>query len=548
MLPILPILIPLLTALMLLGWRRPSRARRWAAALSAVVQMAVAIWCVAETYHRGMQVLPLGEWPAPYGIILSLDLLAAIMLALSTITALASILYGFAELSTRTEHPLRLPLVQFLVVGINLSFLTGDLFNLFVAFEVMLIASYALLTLEADDWDIRQALPYITINLFGSALFLAACGLCYSLMGTLNFAEIAVRAPDIYAERPGMVTTFGVLLMLVFSIKAGVFPLYFWLPNSYPILPIALSALYSGMLTKVGVYVLLRIFGTVLPHELSGLHLLLAWLAGLTMVFGVIGAVSRNFSRGILSFHILSQIGFMVLAIGIFQSREGSALPMNYAIAAAIFYIIHHIIVKSSLFMIGGTAGFLNGSDDLKRSANLWAAVPILGVLFLFQALSLAGMPPLSGFWGKYMIIVAGIDKGLFALVALSIVASILTLFSMLKIWLGAFWKKDDTIPVRLEDGRWKWMTAIAGMMTALSICIGLGAQFFLNISFKAADMAMNQPAYSQKVLETPVERWIFFSKSEPSSDLESSKFKVQSSKLAEGELELPSHSLSSEF
>jgi multicomponent Na+:H+ antiporter subunit D len=331
--------------------------------------------------------LGVGGWPAQFGIVLVVDLLSALMLTLSSLIALGSLLFGYAEMPVRLDHPMRTPLTQFLVTGINLTFCTGDLFNLFVAFEVMLIASYALLTLEADDWDVKHAFAYVAINLFGRALFICACGLAYSIFGTLDFAEIALRATPLAGELRAHLL--ALLFLAVFGIKAGLFPLYYWLPNSYPTLPIPTAALFAGMLTKVGVYVLRRIFGTVLPHSLTFVHTLLAWLAGLTMVLAVMGAISRPFIGGILSFHILSQIGFMALAIGLFT-------PLS--LAACILYIIHHIVVKSSLFLIGGTALRLNGTDDLDHMGNLWRRTPWLGALFLLQALSLAGLPPLSGF------------------------------------------------------------------------------------------------------------------------------------------------------
>ncbi len=486
---ILPILLPLLTALLVLFWGKPGRPRRVLVAGSGIVQLALALWLVARSCTGESFVLTVGNWSAPFGIVLVIDPLAAIMLALSTFTALASILYGYAELSFRVEHPLRLPLTQFLVAGINLAFCTGDLFNLFVAFEIMLIASYALLTLEADDWDVKQAFPYLAVNLVGSTLFLCAAGLAYTLFGTLNFADIAMRA-SVMADDP-RVLALGLLLLVVFGIKAGIFPLYYWLPNSYPTLPIPLAALYAGMLTKVGVYVLLRVFGTVLPHSLEPAHQLLAWLAGATMIFGVLGAISRNFIRGILAYHILSQIGFMVLAIGLFT-------PLSFA--ACIFYVIHHIIVKSSLFLIGGVGLCLNRTDNLDRMGNLWRHAPWLGVLFLCQALSLAGLPPLSGFWGKYAIVVVGLEKGAYVLVAASLVASILTLFSMLKIWNSAFWNSPDEREVCLWDLRWVKLCRVAAGMTVVSLGIGLGAEGVFRVAQEAAVRALDQEGYARVV------------------------------------------------
>jgi multicomponent Na+:H+ antiporter subunit D len=488
--PVAPVLVPMLTALAGLFWGRSGVARRVFFGISAAGQLAVAIYLVAVTYQDQMLVLPLGNWPARFGIVLVVDLLSAVMLALSTLIAFTSILYGYAETSVRVEHPLRLPLMQFLVMGINLSFCTGDLFNLFVAFEILLISSYALLTLEANDWDVKQAFPYVAINLVGSTLFICAAGLTYGLFGTLNFAEIALRSMAMSGDP--RILALGLLLLLVFGIKAGLFPLYYWLPNSYPTLPTPLAALYSGMLTKVGVYVLLRIFGTVLPHDLVLIHNFLAWLAGLTMVLAVIGAISRNFIRGILSYHILSQIGFMVLAIGFFT-------PLS--IAASIFYIVHHIIVKASLFLIGGVAARLNRTDDLDGMGHLWKRTPWLGVLFLFQALSLAGLPPLSGFWGKYLIVLEGLKQGAHVLVGASILASILTLFSMLKIWNAAFWGSPAEVQVRVQDRRWVNMTFVITAMTLISLAIGLGAEGFIKVAVKAADQALAQRMYAETVL-----------------------------------------------
>jgi multicomponent Na+:H+ antiporter subunit D len=511
--PIYAIALPLLTGLVTLFWREPSNARRAFVGVSAGLQLVLALVWIGVIYATEPRALPLGNWPAPFGIFLVLDLLAAIMLGLSTLTAFATLLFGYAEQRPEIENPLRLPLVQFLMVGIHMSFLTGDLFNLFVAFEVMLIASYALMTLEADDWDIKQAVPYLTINLFGSALFLVACGFTYSLFGTLNFAGIAAAGDQVLAEHPGLLTALAVLLMLVFCIKAGVFPLYFWLPNSYPVLPTAVAALYAGMLTKVGVYVLMRLFGTVLPHELTGVHTALAWLAGLTMVFGVLGAVSRNFSRGILSFHILSQIGFMVLAIGFFTIPGSDQLPAHYAMAAAIFYIIHHIVVKSSLFMAAGTAARITGSDDLDLAGHVWRVAPLIGIVFMIQAMSLAGMPPLSGFWGKYMIIMGGMElgrlgnTGAYFLVVMSLIASILTLFSMLKIWLGAFWAEPPHVTADPDRAPWQPMARITFGLVAVSLCIGLGAEGVMQIAFAAAEQTLDQGAYHAAVYgaETPL-------------------------------------------
>jgi multicomponent Na+:H+ antiporter subunit D len=486
---VLPVLIPMLTGLLALWSAKPTALRRAFIALSAAGQLGWALHLAVRTYEGGAIALSVGGWGSAVGIVLVVDLLAAIMLSLSAFTALACVLFACAERAAVREHPLQLPLVQFLVTGVNLSFVTGDLFNLFVAFEVMLISSYALLTLESDNRNVRHAWSYLAINLVGSAVFLVACGWTYGLFGTLNFAGIAVAAEAMAGD--ARVTLLALVLLAVFAIKAGLFPLYYWLPNSYPILPGPVAAFFSGMLTKVGVYVLLRIFGTVFPPTLPVVHELLAWAAGLTMVFGVLGAVAQTRVQHILSYHIISQIGFMVLAIGFFT-------PV--AIAAAILYITHHIVVKSTLFLVGGTVRHVFGHDELARTGGLWRAAPWLGLAFLVQALSLAGLPPLSGFWGKYLIIVVGLEQGEWVLIALSVVASILTLVSMLKIWLACFWAPAPTTAGVPRVAGTRRLTAVTVGMAVVSLGIGLGVPFFYRVAERAAQQVLDRSAYVEVV------------------------------------------------
>jgi len=490
---ILPILVPMLTALTALFWGRPTPARRLFVAASALLQCLAAFGLLLHNAEGGALALGVGYWTYRVGIVLVIDLLASIMLSLSALVGLAALLYGMADQGTRSEHPLRLPLLQFLMMGINLSFMTGDLFNLFVAFEVMLIASYALLTLEADNWSVKQAYPYLAINLVGGTLFLCAAGLAYSLFGTLNMADIATRAA--LMEGDPRVTVLALLLAVVFLTKAGVFPLGYWLPNSYPTLPIPLAALYAGMLTKVGVYVLLRAFGTILPHDLPTAHQLLVFLACVTMVATIFGALARPYIRGILAFNILSHIGFMILAIGLFSERS---------LAAAIYYIMHHIVVMASLFLITGVAIRLTRTDDLSRMGGLWKQAPWFGLLFMIQALSLSGLPPLSGFWGKYLILEAALDQHAYLAVACLLIASILTLVSMLRIWNRAFWA-PPVAPgsgVQPRGAAWVRLATIAGGLVVVSLVIGIGAEWFLKLSFAAAHDLMDNSNYIQLVFE----------------------------------------------
>jgi multicomponent Na+:H+ antiporter subunit D len=495
MLPTLPILLPFVSGILLLLMRVHPGPRRMLALASLLVQLAVGGWLLLEAYRTGIMVSHLGNWKEPIGIVLVGDKVSAILVVLALLVTLASTLAGFSEQRSRSENPMRLPLVQFLLTGIQLSFLTGDLFNLFVGFEVMLLSSYGLMTLEAADRRMKDAYSYVLLNLLGSALFLAACGYAYALFGTLNFAGIAQAAAALNETANGAarITVLTALLALVFSIKAGMFPLYYWLPNSYPVLPASLGALYSGLLTKVGIYVLMRLLGTVMPHDQDSLYLLIAWLGGGTMLFGVLGAVARGGVREILAFHVLSQVGFMILAIGFFSP---------FAFAATIFYVVHHIIVKSALFLTasGIKRGF--GTDQLKRTGGLWKAQPVFAVAFLLVALSLAGLPPLSGFWAKLWILMEGVSGGYYTLVGVSLLASLLTLASMLKIWFGAFWEPSPLQePARHPCGpRSLWLGL--GLLVGLSLAVVIGVRPLWEASQEAAQELLDPQRYIELVLE----------------------------------------------
>ena len=482
-LPGLFVLLPLLAGLLAMLSPRPTLLRRVFIGAVLAALTVLSGWAVLHVVAEGPIVLRLGGWLAPYGIMLMMDTLAAILVTLSFFTALGCVLFGYADTAVDDEHPLRLPLVMCLMTGINLSFLTGDLFNLFVAFEVMLLSSYAILTLEVGARDSRHALPYLMINLVASALFIGACGFTYSLLGTLNFAEMIVRTDLLAGDF--RLTLLAALLAVIFSIKAGAFPLYYWLPGAYPIMPAPMTALFGGLLTKVGVYVLLRVFGTVFP-AMPGMQTVFLWVGTITIFTGVLGAVSQYSVQRILSFHIVSQIGYMLLALG---------LPGPEAVAAVILFLGHNILVKSSLFLVGGTIARVNGTDTLSGTGNLWRTMPIFGIIFLVQALSLAGLPPFSGFWGKVAIATAGFNQGEWVAVGLAIVGSILTLMSMLKIWLGAFWKTDAAVPVKC-DARANWTVAITALFVVAALWVGIGAESFSRLSRHAAAEVLDRPGY----------------------------------------------------
>ncbi len=493
---IIPVLVPFLTALLLAflnGFPRLERAVNLASCTGLSVFV---FWLLAQVDQNGIQAMVVGGWVAPWGIAFVADRLACIMLCLSMSVGTLVLLYTFFTADRVQERYFFHPLFQILLLGVNWSFITGDLFNLFVAYEVMLIGSYGVMMVGASKQQVRQTMKYIAINAFGSTIFVVCCGLVYATLGTLNMADIAVRSAQLVGTRAALVTAVSVLLMVVFALKAAAFPLFFWLPDSYPIVPAGVNGYLAGLLTKVGVYSLLRMF--VLCFRQPGAEFvleLLLILSGFTMLFGVLGAMCQWEVRKILSWHIISQVGYMVMGIGL---AVGGADLAQAAVAATIFYIVHHIVVKSSLFLIGGIAGRVSGSQELHEMGGIIDRAPGVAGLFLVAAFSLAGMPPFSGFFAKFVLIRAGLEGGHGLIIFVSLVTSLLTLYSMSKIWSYAFWRTPDE---PREPGLYRGMMVPTAVLVAFTVLMGVVAEPFLRLANDAARDLVDPSAYQQAVL-----------------------------------------------
>jgi multicomponent Na+:H+ antiporter subunit D len=317
-----------------------------------------------------------------------------------------------------------------------MTLLTGDLFTLFVAFELILVSSYVLLTQQARREQIRAGMTYVVINLLASTLFLLGLAYVYGATGTVNFALLAERIPEL---DDGVRYGIGAWFLVVFGIKAAMFPLFSWLPDSYPTAPTTITAVFAGLLTKIGVYVLIR-FNTLTGMDDLGPIILVA--AALTMIVGVLGALAQNDVKRILSFHVVSQIGYMLLGLGLFSVA---------GIAGAVFFLVHHMPVKTVLFLVGGLIEDDQRHSSIDRIGGLASRKPFLALLFAIPALSLAGIPPFSGFIAKLALIDAGLSASEYAMVVVALVVGLLTLLSMSKIWIGAFWGTPTEPPV--DDG-----------------------------------------------------------------------------------------------
>ncbi|MEQ3641941.1 MAG: Na+/H+ antiporter subunit D [Paracoccus sp. (in: a-proteobacteria)] len=488
-----PILIPLLTAVLSYLFRK-SPAGRWISVAGTVALLLASVVLMAEVLEEGVVAAQMSNWQAPFGITLVADLLGAVMVVITAITGLATVIYTLSEIPERLERLGFHALLQTLLMGVCGAFVTGDLFNLYVWFEVMLISSFGLLVLGASREQLDGGIKYVLLNLVSTIMFLAGTGLLYGLTGTLNMADLHLAVREV--ENTGLLTTVAVMFMVAFGVKAALFPLFFWLPASYHTPPVAVSAIFAGLLTKVGVYALIRMFTLVFDQDVGFTHTILLWASVVTMVTGVLGAAAMNDFRRILSFHIISQIGYMVL---------GLALYTPLGLMGAVFYLVHHIIVKANLFFVAGVAKRIAGSTDLARIGGLYAHAPVLAFLFLIPAFSLAGFPPLSGFWAKYVVVKAALDLEMWFVAGVSLAVGLLTIFSMTKIWGSAFWPAHpDGVKPRLSDlpmgDRMALMLPIVAL-AALTCIIGLFPETFVLFAERAAAQLLDPTDYVTTVL-----------------------------------------------
>ncbi|MBX3354599.1 MAG: Na+/H+ antiporter subunit D [Phycisphaeraceae bacterium] len=477
LLVVTPVLVPLLTAVLTALWRVKPALQRTVSFIGMAALLASAVALVAITSQGTVPAVAFGNWEAPFGIQFQIDRLGAIMVLLTAIMGAASLLFMLSDADTRPQSPLLLPLLHGMLAGVGGAFATADLFNMYVWFEVMLIGVLGLFALGGRLDQLDATFRYLALNLVGTLLLVISVGAIYSVTGHLNFTAVhhAVQALP-----PGMTTLLLGTLMLAFLIKAGAFPLFAWLPASYHTLPGPVLALCAGLLTKVGVYALLRMCGDVFEPTPKMLLDALGWIAAATMLFGVLGAAYHWDLRRILGFHIISQIGYMLLGI---------ALGTATGDGGALFYTAHHIIVKANLFLIAAMIWRLTGSYDLRKIGGLYDARPMLGLVFAIPALSLVGIPPLSGFWAKLLVLSETIALGHITWTVVALIVSFLTLYSMMKIWLEAFWKRHPDsewhLPANTRLGP-AWITTIT--LALITISIGVAPQILISFVMAAAE------------------------------------------------------------
>ncbi|CAG9620068.1 Na+/H+ antiporter subunit D [Sutcliffiella rhizosphaerae] len=461
---ILPIIIPFISGMIMVVFRKNITLQKWLGVIALLSTGFVAMMLMHQIKSEGIQSIQVGGWQAPFGITVVADMFAALLLVAAFLVALACFVYSFFTIGNDKEKHYYYPFFLFLMTGVNGSFLTGDMFNLFVFFEVMLISSYVLITLGGSKGQLRESFKYVLINVISSFLFLVALAYLYGVTGTLNMAHLSLRVAE--AGQDGLLTTIAILFLIVFSLKAALL-LFFWLPGSYSAPPTAVAAIFSALLTKVGIYAIFRVFTLIFYHEPQITHVLIGIMGALTMILGAIGAIAYWDIRKILAYNVIVSVGLIVAGLAAFTYS---------GLLGSIYYLIHDIIIKGLIFLIGGTVIALTGTAKLKEFSGLIRNHPYLGWMFFISALSLAGIPPLSGFVGKIFITRGTFEAELFWLGAIGFMTSLMVLYSVMKIFMNGFWGETN-MSIEMEKGSTKRVILPIAFLTVLTIALGFGAE-----------------------------------------------------------------------
>lgn len=489
-LAVLPLLIPLLTAVILIFLFKRVKIQRWISFISVVLNGVSVVLLMNQVQDEGIQTLYMGGWMPPYGIVFVADMFAVLLVLTTLVVAAACLLYAFHTIGEQREKHYFYPLVQFILAGVIGSFLTGDLFNLFVCFEVMLISSYALIVLGGTKRQLRETLKYMLINIISSSLFVTAMAYLYGVVGTLNMAHLSVRVAE--AGQGGMLNIIAIMLLIVFALKAGLF-LFFWLPGSYSVPPTAVTALFGALLTKVGLYAIIRTFTLIFYHDQGFTHTIIAWMAAATMILGGLGAVAYKDLHRILNYNVVISVGFIAF---------GLSIATKESLDGTVFYLMHDMIAKALMFILGGMIIAAAGTNKLKEMGGLIKRYPWMGWMFFILALALVGIPPLSGFPGKVLMVRGGLIEGEIWLTLVAVASSLLVLYSLIRVFMEAFWREDHLLPVRdLKKWHSTAYVSVVGLFI-LIITLGVGSEWIYSYAGQAGEVLANPSIYIEAVLK----------------------------------------------
>lgn len=485
---VFPMILPILAGIILIFFRTFRKLQAWVSIGTMLAVAGIAVYLLNKVQTEGILRLDFGGWQPPFGILFVADSFALLLVIAASVVTVICLMYAVFTAGKKLISMYFYPSVLFLNAGVIGSFLTGDLFNLFVCFEVMLLSSYVLLTLGGTKRQLREAIKYVSINIVSSWFFLVALAYLYGSVGTLNMAHIAARVAE-NGQDP-LLTTISVMFLLVFGLKAGLL-LYFWLPGSYSAPPAVTSALFGALLTKVGIYALFRIFSLIFVHKPDFTLSLLGIMAALTLIGGSLGAVAHNDIRKIAAYNVVIAVGFIL---------AGFAISTPESIEGSIYYLIHDMVVKALLFLVIGTMITLTGTAQINKMSGLMKNYPVLGWSFFIAMLSLAGVPPFSGFIGKVLVSEGAIVSGSYVLLTLTLLSSIFVLYSLLRIFKNCFWgetiiSKEEQVPLR------KGMLIPSLILVALTAGIGLGTEGLSLYVADAANTLLHPEIYIDAVL-----------------------------------------------
>lgn len=485
---VLPMAIPLFFGVLLIFFASSITFQRWGTFIMLLINGAISFYILQMIQTEGILRLDFGEWMPPFGILFVADSFAMLLVLTTNIVSAFCILYAFATMEHEKEKLFFYSFVCFLIAGVNGSFLTGDLFNLFVMFEVMLLASYALITLGGKKFQLREAIIYIAINVVSSSLFLIAIAYLYGVLGTLNLAHLSERIAEV-GQTP-LLTVISLLFLIVFSIKSGLL-LYQWLPGSYSVPPPAIAALFGALLTKVGIYALFRTFTLLFYHEPTITHTVIAGMAIATLIGGSIGAIAYINIRKVISYNVIISVGFILigLVVASITGYEG-----------AIYYLIHDMVAKALLFLIGGTMIYLTKTELFDEMSGLIRNYPLLGWMFFLTVLALVGIPPLSGFIGKLLIAQGAVASGAYVLLVVGFFSSLVVLYSLMRIFMNCFW--GETIVSEEEEKPLRKLVLIPCIaLSVLIIIIGMNPEMLAPYVKDAANTLANPQIYIDAIL-----------------------------------------------
>ncbi|MCB1415915.1 MAG: Na+/H+ antiporter subunit D [Phyllobacteriaceae bacterium] len=481
-----PVVIPILFgALHLMLRNRPVKH-----GVLAIIGMGLLVVCTFGLLQRvldtGPVTMTMGRWLPPFGISFSVDTAGALLAFTSAVIALGGAVYAAATSTALESRYGFYPFFMLMMAGVSGAFLTGDVFNLYVWFEVLLISSFGMIVLGSEQRQLDGTMKYAFLNLVATTMFLVATGLLYGTLGTLNMADIWLKLNGEEAVQ-GPVMTIAMLYFLAFAMKAAAFPLNFWLPASYHTPKYLVSALFAGLLTKVGVYALLRISLMLFADQREVLALFIAWVAALTMLVGVLGALAQREVRRVLGYLVISGIGTML---------AGLAIGTQTAVAGVLVYAVHSMIVMAALYLAAGIMARLSGTADMAGSGGLYAASPMLAGAFLILAFSVSGLPPTSGFWGKFVLVKSALEVGAWWLAFMILFSGLLTTIAVFRIWIFAFWRGGpegtpdgaEAWTVNRLDEKFRLHSALTlGVLTLLTLGLGLAPEMLLSAAADGA-------------------------------------------------------------